>query len=77
MEVILEVWRQVFEKQKQRQNCKVHFCDVIETFQLVYVDSPGNRTMRCETSMEGAIDFKQLACSRTTEVLCKIKWGNV
>ena len=40
MEVILEVWRQVFKKQKQRQNHKVHFCDVIETVQLVYVNSP-------------------------------------
>ena len=53
-DVIQGIREEVFRRAKQKKKLKVHFCDVVETFELVYHCSPGIKTPGQNASLKGA-----------------------
>ena len=47
------IWKEALRRAKQRKKLKVHFCDVLETFELVYHCSLGIKTLGKNASLKG------------------------
>ena len=58
-DVIQGIWKEAFRRVKQKKKLKVHFCDLVETSELVYHCSPGIKTPGQNASLNGATGFIQ------------------
>ena len=53
-DVIQGIQKEALRRAKQKKKLKVHFCDVVETFELVYNCSLGIKTPGKNASLKGA-----------------------
>ena len=51
--VIQGNWKEALRRVKQKKKLKVHFCNVVETFELVYNCSLGIKTLGKNASLKG------------------------
>ena len=52
--IIQGILKETSRRAKQKKKLKVHFCDIVETFEQVYHCSPGVKTPGKNASLKGA-----------------------